>query len=1002
MNKNILIGIIAMIMLVGTVFASEALIHWDASSRSACRCGNGVQLAQGWVNESSGTLNGINWTFDQSNGHGTTIAIYLVKENSTGGVNNTEHLTTTGNFIPVGAKGYQPFITPYDFKANTRYYILFNSSEVSQYQCWDAGGSDYKGTDYHEWMTDGGNWLSYNTVDVRMGLNLTLSDSSDYLNLSNPTPIVNSSFNIQPINFSTYVNSSYNFNCSLYINRTKNRTYLDYTAGQNVFVSFNESGFQEQYYNYSISCTSWGDIINTTTYSFLYDISNPIIEVSPSLETNNSFTYGNDGGNLIASINGSDTHLYSMNITIDDSIIVFNKTNLGTTKYNYNLSLNPSDYSLTLGVHTLSVEIADDHTKNVIPNYKYTKNSITKSLTYDFNKGWIKIDPSNNEFFSAFDTWKKTDRYVFNYKKSGLQKFLNKNDFEFIVSSSDEITIIENSNYRGHMVIAGLAKWIDFENEDESVGVTLERINKNEVKVIISNFNADEITFNSLGGLNVVKQSFEFYYGNVTQTYTNRSLEYNTLTYAINFTKNNSFVNGVDLKLHHNGTEYSPTISAENEYYYATQDIFIGANPNANLENISFWWNWNLTNNNGVINITNRTDEINQSIYSMVVSNCTGSTNATYIAINFTPEDEIDSSRVTNDFSALVDVWNYSSNYKKTYAFEMDATDYPQICVYPSWATLNTNIETEFLATGYDLREWIVNDYEVSANHTNITIYMTSSGNTTAVEFTLVDGSNNELEGYTLVAERYILATDSYLQIDTKTTNAEGKALFNLDVVDNEYRILVKDLDGDTIKIRSKSVLTETEYVIQVFLGTTEDVIQLNLNDLEYNLSIDQNLNNFSLSWDDSDLDLISAINLTIYERNVTDLPGGRPIYSSVSTSTTGTMSYNISSTDYGHFDGVMYVTSTDDGNVYVIDSVSLDLREEWGIFGTVETILLVFLFVGTMIMIGIALNPAMGILLGMAGLFLFSLLGFIKAPISALIGLAIAGVIIMVKVMRR
>lgn len=816
-----------------------------------------------------------------------------------------------------------------------------------------------------------------------LDLNEPAAGDDDKINITEPLPTTNTQYSKSTIDINATVNSTYLFNATLWLGKdgatpTSNITIYDLSNGTNTFVNFTVD-LDDGNWSYYINVSS-GDQSEESNSAFFYlDTIDPAISVSSTL--NNTVSYD---GYVQASVELSDTNLYAINITIDGTTIVHNATNIDSPYY-YNLSFKPSDFDLSLGVHTLTIWAADTHTTNEIGKYNYRKSPLSKAITYNFNNDWIEVKPTNKGMFSNFDTWKQKDRYVFEYNRDSTSKLLYGNDLEFQVSSSQPIEIISNSNYRGHMIVYELQKWIDFETDYGNADVVLTRVNDNTVNVLVRGIDANNIVFNSLGGLNVVNQTYKFYYGNFTETYTESALETASTTFSLNFTRNETFVNDINATLVFNNTLYSPTKTSYGDYIYFTTDIGSSL-VHKNVTNTSFYWVWNVT---GLDAYSNTTTEHNQSRYKMIVSNCTTLLSDYAYSLNFTT---INSSglKINTDVEALFTVWNSSSTLFRTYSMEYGDSNYHQFCMHPNTTnSLNVDYEVIFSASGYNNRNFIIANSKLNNTLTDYEIELALTGETTAITTTVVDENDNGLENYVIEVYRYNLATDTYNYIDSKTTNSEGVGVFNLDVSSDEYKFEVYNTDGVLKYTEPKQLLISTSYTFRIILGTTVEDITIKLQELDYTLDADRTTKNFTLVWEDSPTNIIDSINLTVIKTNLTN---DVLVYSSVSTADSGNLYYNVS--ENGVYVAKVYVTSTEDGNTYFLDSVSIDIREAYDLFGT-DALIMAFLFIITMAFVGLVFSGEVALILTIFGIIIFYLLGALIVSLSGIIAILISAALI-------
>lgn len=907
-----------------------------------------------------------------------------------------------------------PIISPPDSKAPTWDEIPANQTiSTSELFSTDFNATDISGISAY-FINDTFNFTIDNTTGILTNLSL-LQETNYYINVSVNDTFNNINSTIFWLNVSddfpsvsivspqdggrnsTNLNVVYTIgssgttlnNVTLFLNDTANKTSLNVAVTSNLNISAENMVYGNYTWILQV-CDSNLSCINSTERSYFLDDEKPTISVSTHLD--NFIVYSDS--EFVASINISDPFLYAVNITIDDTIILFNKTNVGNTLYQYNLSFNPRDYGLALGSHTLNVWGADSHTAVKIPDYKYNKNVLSKAITYTFDGGWIKITPLNFGFFSDFNTWKREDRYVFEYKRDALSRLINGNHMEFEISSSDKLDMIVNSEYPGHLVAPSLGNWIDFATSQEST-VKMLRVNDKKVTVLVSGIEDDDVIFNSIGGLNVVQTNYSFYYGNVTETYLNQTLETANSLFSINFTRNSSFVSYITASLIFNNTNYLVTPTVTSDYIFFEQIINTELLVK-NVTNMTFQWNWTVVTGTGANNVTNTTNLTNQTRDKMLFGNCTN--NIIDYSLNFTTKNA--TSFVNTSIEALFTVWNRTSTLSRSFPFVQGLNHYHAMCISPEWGEFHSDYEIIFSAAEYDNRHYIVANGLLDNSFSNFTIYMDSSADTTAITVTAVDENDNKLGNYFIEVYRYDLGTDSYDLIDTQETNSEGTVVFNLDVSTNQYLFQVKNPSGTLIHTEPKQKLTVTSYTLRIILGTSPESILIKLQQLDYTLSADKTNDNFSLIWDDTITELIDSINLAVYRLNNT---GNKTLISSqVSSSASSVLDFNVSGS--GVYVAYAYVVATEDGLTYLLDTKSLDIREEWDVFG-VDALFSFFLFIGTMFFIGLSSSVAAGEI-ALATLILGTvvayILGFIAVTLSGVMSIIITIIFIMVRLKRQ
>ena len=228
---------------------------------------------------------------------------------------------------------------------------------------------------------------------------------------------------------------------------------------------------------------------------------------------------------------------FNINVTLNITVQDTNPHNLSYTLYNaskeiittFNDVLNTSTTitiietlnltGLASGNYSLALNFSDRHTAQRIKDYTISTNP--NGFTFNTAEGSeitiLQTVGNSNEI----KTTKKIDRYTLEFGTSSdieMRKYL--------VTSDQEIKIIENSGFKGHLIIG--KNWMDFENGDATSSISIERLGKNMVMVTV---NSRDFNFRSLGGLNVVNVFYNFQVDNHPPT---SSISVNDTTPTIN------------------------------------------------------------------------------------------------------------------------------------------------------------------------------------------------------------------------------------------------------------------------------------------------------------------------------------------------------------------------------------------------------------------------------------------------------------------------------------
>jgi len=98
-------------------------------------------------------------------------------------------------------------------------------------------------------------------------------------------------------------------------------------------------------------------------------------------------------------------------------------------------------------------------------------------------------------------------------------------------------------------------------------------------------------------------------------------------------------------------------------------------------------------------------------------------------------------------------------------------------------------------------------------------------------------------------------------------------------------------------------------------------------------------------------------------------------------------MSYTVTGT--GQYIAYYYATSTEDGYTYLVASTTLTYHDAYSLFGQ-EAAFMSFVFVGTMMFVGIAIGPIAGIILTIIGMITFYALGLLQVSLTGIIAVTV------------
>ena len=834
----------------------------------------------------------------------------------------------------------------------------------------DWSGLDFNTT--YEWyavITDGTNETTtpvWNFTTFAFPLSIT----------AGPYPENNTGINTLPVNFNLTMLALEDFNCTLMINSTENTTG-DYGSGAAVSVSFDET-LDDGYWEYYITCEDkiHGTLINSTINTIFVDTQNPAITINP----NNAFTATNTSTiDNYQSIEfplditfADERDLFAMEINITNSTghTVFNRTNtsLSGTSYNYIETVNNSNW--TAGIYTIELIVSDSHTSSLIGDYEPIKLS-DKLVFLTTEDNLITIEAVDA---ISSDTIQKYDRYLFEFSYPKTKT----TDIVYNVKSDNKIYYRPDSDYKAHFIIWNPAtktgNWIDFEDvtlKDYTVG----KVNDNHYIVTFKMpiEGIDIIKFNSIGGLNVHTEYYEWFRGSTTQTYTDPVLTNVTTSFYLDVT-NTSSISDIDARFFYNYAEYTVTETTSDDYnFVATITV-----PTVETGSQTFNFTWNVT--------VTQTDATHYNFSE------TGNQTITTANINITIRDELNQSLITEELDVFV--INEGRSYKTSTGsilignltagipyIEIENANYPRRGYY---ITISENITTYL--TSYLLR---------------------STVSTQEVVFNIQSSDLDKIEDAKMTF--YRMVNMSYVSVGQIETDYAGQAALTLDTT-NEYRIVI-EADGFPIKSLDLRPLQSTYTItLQVTGAGFENVfegIAYTITPTNRSTNVSQNYTDFRLDIysSNSDLELFGVRTFAhSYEcipasctQNITGSAAGGSAIVRVKGNTTGTIKIDV------YYKRIDYNITYLNFNIYsFVQALAAHARSLWESMKTVRSeyspiILALIAVIGTIMLLGTAAEIGVYglplIVIAAFGLIFFAMVGFIN-PLIVGLSLILGGIV--------
>lgn len=650
--------------------------------------------------------------------------------------------------------------------------------------------------------------------------------------------------------------------CDLYFNSTLNKSSSFFITGNdNIFVSFTQT-IPDGNYNYYVQCNDGTTIENTTTNTFYVDSNPPYMTWTTPADNNQTKVNLNDSETFISNILLVDPNIYSYNynITYLNGTLLYNYSNstlTGLSSYTLNQTINMSN---NVGGFYASAEVCDGHTKKEIKDKVVTM--VNTELSFDD----FKIIPVDKLKIKDYNSVKKKDRYNFIFKTNNKQK-----EISFYVESPNYIDILNGqTEYKGHLVTG--KQWIDFELLGlENVEIT--RINDNKVQVDIKAFNnKDYWEFNSIGELNCLTETKEFYVFEEKVTYDNETLSYYTNQHNLTINYSAAYFSGYSMTAYlvYDGTSYNASQNAGSDIYTWVYDHTPPTITNDTSYN--FYWNYTLDGTTYY-----QTDTLNQEVILPRLTNCSEGSKV----ISFILNDESLLNYLNADIDLDFTYWNQDGNVSQisTFGYTYENTYNATLCMYPTYAPLVANAYLiNSVNTSYSHRYFLVNANLTGLATTPSSVDLYNFIDTTdknTMEVNIVDQYYNPVSDIVVKLQRYYPSgihqnTSISYAHSWKTTQVDksdefGQTIFHVsDSGDTDYYFI---LESNTSILKQTATLKllcpdPTDCKVTFQIDTSVDNSIYSLFD-SFTWSYDETTELVLVTWNDPTL-LTSSIGVAV------------------------------------------------------------------------------------------------------------------------------------------
>ncbi len=553
-------------------------------------------------------------------------------------------------------------------------------------------------------------------------------------------------------------------------------------------------------YYYKGSCNS--GTTNSSIRSWTFD------ETKPTVDLLNNFFNAN---NYSMQPQYLDTIDINMTLT-DDNLFgfLFNMTNLSKVLFNYtteglsgatwnfNTTINISEWEED--VYNITIMASDSHTTNSIEDYEVTtRDKEIVFNTVEGNRITIKSDLTGSTNYK-----KLTDRYSFSYDFGAVltpQKI-------FTITADKKITYLPKSIYTAHFVVWNNEKkegnWIDFEGG----GIpTIKRINDYEYTVTFSSL-SNQITFNSIGGLNVLTKDFRWYRGLI-----NLSESSNLPTYPTNITlniTNHTSIKNISAELLYDGVTYNPVKTGYPNYIIFRQNLTSATND------IIYYWNITVKQDGG--NVTSFLKSREHDILTINIDNCTDNN---VVGLNFTIYGEDSLDIIDVNITGVFEYWpSENPEFVQNFTIDFESINGFQICISHN-ISYTTNAYFQHVGDGivkerYYLEGAILNSTIRYVNIYNFESADVANGLPSELKAIVKNNIYTPLANIIIKMQRFYPSENLWRTVQIDKSDEFGKGVFYVYQNDKDYKFLFE----------SGGVLLDTTQSVKFICDSTTECEQ--------------------------------------------------------------------------------------------------------------------------------------------------------------------------------
>ena len=304
----------------------------------------------------------------------------------------------------------------------------------------------------------------------------------------------------------------------------------------------------------------------------------------------------------------------------------------------------------------------------------------------------------------------------------------------------------------------------------------------------------------------------------------------------------------------------------------------------------------------------------------------------------------------------------------------------------------------EYSATGYAQRYYNFEGVEFTNTTIEIGLYLLNTTASTSFIVAVLDSNYQPLAGAEVYMQKYKVDDGTWVTVEIATTDDSGETVNHIYTEDSIYRFKIYD-DGTLVHTTTGSVIACPSTPCTVTITLTETLenpqeIFLDLDDLETSLTYSSGTEVITYTYSDTSGNFSLARLYVI--RSHPGIPDITYTCNETSASSTAVLTCDLTNKNNGTYIATGFITRLLEVERMVERKAILKIIDIVGIIVLEGVLWSMFLLIG-ILMLGVY-RPSAGILFGMVGIFLMSLLQLMQISVTAIVALVGIGIILLVE----